>query len=257
MRRHDFRTITLAVALTCILPMQALAITDANGDLSMEDANVGFEALYPTSGTTGANSGGYDLFTATLNGLGLRDDATGDNDGNSNDERCIPDKEAEIKEAMAGLTILNALGTACNVAPENIDIPCFIALTIVATALEAASIADAQCSLQDALVDAAEIEATYENLRLDISADLEEYLNECEKIVSLRLPIEFGGRAEEVQHLVLTRIVQVMELGGFPDAVNLAQAEYGAGQSDFGMQKYRDAHTHFCTAYNILVDTEM
>ena len=250
MRRHNFQTIALAVVLTFIFPMQALAITDGSGNLSAEQANVGFEALYPSGS-------GYDVFTATLNGLGLRDDATGDMDGNSNDERCIPDKEAEIKEAMAGLAILQALGIACNAFPENIDIPCFIALTIVSTALEAASIADAQCSLQDALVDGAEIETTYENSRFVISAGLGESLNGCEKIVSLRLPLAFGGRIEEVQHLVQTRINQVTDLGGFPNAVTLAQSEFDAGTTDLGIKRYREAYVHLCTAYNILVDTEL
>ena len=122
-----------AAELTCPAPMAS----------SCEKAEIGFLPQYPDPNTMPK----YREFTASLPGLGFLTD--GDDDGAVADERCDPNKEAGLGAGLAALSTIVAVGTACNAAPENLEIGCFAALTVLTTALESVSILHAQCELQD------------------------------------------------------------------------------------------------------------
>jgi hypothetical protein len=222
--------------LTCPAPMAS----------SCEKADVGFLPQYPDPGTMPK----YAEFTATLPGLGFLGD--GDDDGAVADERCNSSKEAGLGEGIAALATLVAVGTACNVAPENVDIGCFAVLTVLTTALESVSILHAQCGLQDGLVNGAEIEAAYENTRMLIASQLELTLQECTPLGTVVLPRSLGGRAEEVRALVRHRIDQLIALDATPRAVDAAEADLALGDSEFSAGEYTRAFRQLCKAYGHL-----
>ena len=125
-----------------------------------------FPPPYPTGGT-------YSAFTATLSGLGALSDSNGD--GLLNDERCSANHEAGIQLALAIEKVAAATAQAlCDslvvILGEGTNAPFCIAAGVANLALAATEIAESQCSLQDALVDSAEVEAAFENTRILVDA---------------------------------------------------------------------------------------
>lgn len=238
MRIRDLLTPIAATALLlcAVLPPSAEA-----GD---EKAAVGSEPPYP-SGTD------YNIFTATLPGLGLLLDANGD--GALNDERCDSNGEARLALVGATLQTLTAAGIACNALPSpGPQEVCFGVLTPIALALQAEAIVVAQCRFQDGLVQSAEITAAYQNTRHILTLRLEEDLLACNLLISLRFPQASGGRAEEVQGLVQTRIEQY-EAAGLPAVdSSRARASLNKGVTHFAVGQYPQAFADFCQAYSIL-----
>ena len=107
----------------------------------------------------------YDTWVATLPGFGLLLDTDGD--GNLRNERCDTNAEAEQQLVLASLQAAQlALDYACEVAIIS-PFACPVAAAAAAAVL-ATEITIAQCSFQDGLVDAIEIETTYENSRITI-----------------------------------------------------------------------------------------
>ncbi|KAA9134056.1 hypothetical protein F3N42_00455 [Marinihelvus fidelis] len=113
---------------------------------------------YPASP---GGAGNYTAFTATLEGLGALTDSDGD--GKLNDERCSADYEAGLEIGIAATGTIDSLNVACAALPPIADKVCYVAAAVVAATVSGLEIAMAQCSLQDALVDSAEIEAAFEN----------------------------------------------------------------------------------------------
>jgi hypothetical protein len=114
-----------------------------------------FPPAYPTGSE-------YDVFRATLPGLGGLSDTNGD--GSLDDERCDANFEAGVAIATAVFNFASiAIDLGCHALPELTDIPCFAAAEIVAIGKEASATVEAQCALMDGSVDATEIEAAYEN----------------------------------------------------------------------------------------------
>lgn len=117
--------------------------------------NTPFPPAYPA----GSN---YEVFRATLPGLGAMSDTNGD--GSLNDERCDANFEAGVAIASAVFSFASiGVDLGCHAAPELFDIPCFVAAGVVALAAEATNTVAAQCAIVDGAVDATEIEAAYEN----------------------------------------------------------------------------------------------
>jgi hypothetical protein len=98
---------------------------------------------------------------ATLPGLGHISDTNGDS--SLADERCTADAEAGMEIAWGTLAAADAAAQAvCG----GVGTFACIASGATAAAVVANEIAINQCALQDALVDAAEIEATFENSKI-------------------------------------------------------------------------------------------
>lgn len=229
-------TAGIALLLCALLPPTAEA--------GSEKAAVGSQPPYPTGPA-------YDVFTATLPGLGLLLDTNGD--GAVNDERCDSNGEARLALVGATLQIITAAGIACNALPSpGPQEVCFGVLTVPALALQAEAIVIAQCKLQDGLVQTAEIIATYQNSKHILASGLEEDLLQCNSLISLRSPQAFGGRAEEVREFVKLRIDQY-ELAGLK-ATDLAKArqKLNLGSTDLAAGRYPQAYASFCVAYAIL-----
>lgn len=117
----------------------------------------------------------YDTFVATLPGFGLLFD--GDLPG-TNDDRCDDDGEAGARIANGVLKFVAiAAETACDtivvILGEGTNLPACAAAGIAKAAVAADDIVLQQCGYQTALVDAAEIEAAYENTRRIIENQLE------------------------------------------------------------------------------------
>jgi hypothetical protein len=125
-------------------------------------------------------------------------------------------------------------------------------LTPIALALQAEAIVVVQCRFQDGLVQAAEITAAYQNTRHILASRLEEDLLACNLLISLRFPQASGGRGEEVQGLVQTRIEQY-EAAGLP-AIDSSKARVNLnkGVTNFAAGRYPQAFADFCLAYSIL-----
>jgi len=225
-----------AAELTCPAPM----------DASCEKAAVGFTPAYPDPATMP----NYDTFTATLPGLGYLKD--GDDDGMLSDERCDSNMEAGLGEAVAVMKAIAAGTVLCDTLPENVDIACFVALSAVATAAQSAATVAAQCRYEDGLIDGAEAEATYENTKLVVVAQLEGSLDTCTPLGTLVLPRSLGGRAEEVRDLVRRRIEQMRALGQTPNGVRRAEDELALGEARLASGEYRDAFAQLCKAYKQL-----
>jgi hypothetical protein len=81
-----------------------------------------------------------------------------------NDERCDANFEAGVAIASATFAFANIIAeTVCEALTELTDIPCWIAQGVLQVAAEANNTVAAQCAIVDGAVDAAEIEAGYEN----------------------------------------------------------------------------------------------
>lgn len=118
-----------------------------------------FPPPYPSGGV-------YATFTATLDGLGALSDSNGD--GSLADERCSADFEAGVQLALAiekaAAFVAQALcDSLVVILGEGTNAPACIAAGIANGLMVATETLESQCSLQDALVDSAEIEAAYEN----------------------------------------------------------------------------------------------
>jgi hypothetical protein len=117
-----------------------------------------FAPAYPT----GSN---YETFRATLPGLGAMFDTPGSEPGLA-DERCDANFEAGVAIAAATFAFANIIAeVVCEALPELADIPCWIAQGVLQVAAEANNTVAAQCAIVDGAVDAAEIEAAYENTK--------------------------------------------------------------------------------------------
>lgn len=80
------------------------------------------------------------------------------------DERCDANFEAGVAIAAATFAFANIIAdNICEALPELADIPCWVAQGVLQGAAEANNTVAAQCALVDGAVDAAEIEAAYEN----------------------------------------------------------------------------------------------
>jgi hypothetical protein len=116
--------------------------------------------LFATAYPMGSN---YNTFRATLPGLGAMIDTPGSLPG-LNDERCDANFEAGVAIASATFAFANIIAeTVCEALPELGDIPCWVAQGALQVAAEANNTVGAQCAIVDGAVDAAEIEAAYEN----------------------------------------------------------------------------------------------
>ena len=81
-----------------------------------------------------------------------------------NDERCDANFEAGVAIAASTFAFANVIAeTTCEALPELADIPCWIAQGVLQAAAEANNTVAAQCAIVDGAVDAAEIEAAFEN----------------------------------------------------------------------------------------------
>ena len=111
--------------------------------------------------------GNYDTFTATLDGFGLLSDGP-DAGSATNDERCDSDGEAAQQIALATEKVICVLGElTADAIIEPISRGVAFGLTAICKEIVVATeITIAQCDLQDALVDGAEIEAAYENSKI-------------------------------------------------------------------------------------------
>lgn len=121
-----------------------------------------FPPAYPFGST-------YDVWVATLPGLGLLSDSDGD--GSLANERCSTDGESGINIAAGPLEAAAIVGdVACNsivvILGEGTNLPACIVAGVLHEAVLANQIVGAQCASQDGLVDSAEIEAAYENSKI-------------------------------------------------------------------------------------------
>jgi hypothetical protein len=211
-----------------------------------ERATVGFAPAYPFGPS-------YDVFTATLPGLGFLSDTNGD--GALNDERCNANSRAQVAIVDATFRILVAAGIACNALPPGAQEVCFGVLTVPALALQADATVIAQCALQDGLVQTAEIQASFENTRHLLASDLEGELLTCNRIMSLVLPASVGGRAEEVSEFVKVRLEQFETANGPSARTKNARTRHDAGVAALAGALYGDAYVNFCVAYRHLANT--
>jgi hypothetical protein len=118
--------------------------------------------LFATAYPVGSN---YSTFRATLPGLGAMSDTPGSEPGLA-DERCDANFEAGVAIAAATFAFANIIAeVVCEALPELADIPCWIAQGVLQVAAEANNTVAAQCAIVDGAVDAAEIEAAYENTK--------------------------------------------------------------------------------------------
>jgi hypothetical protein len=111
----------------------------------------------------------YDVWVATLPGLGLLSDGNGD--GSLMDDRCSYDGEAGIAIAAGPLNAAAIVGdVACNsivvILGEGTNLPACIVAGVLHEAVLANDIVNNQCSYQDGSVNGAEIEAAYENSKI-------------------------------------------------------------------------------------------
>jgi hypothetical protein len=137
-----------------------------HASISGAQAALAATPLYPPAYPSGST---YDVWVATLPGLGLLSDTNGD--GSLADERCSSDGEAGIGIAEGVLVAAAIVGdVACNsivvVLGEGTNLPACIAAGILHEAVLANDIVAAQTSSQDGFVDSAEIEAAYENSKI-------------------------------------------------------------------------------------------
>ncbi len=135
-------------------------------------------STFPPPYPTGTN---YNVFTATLAGMGALSDSNGD--GRLNDERCSADFEALHSILLAtAKTIDGTAGLACHALLEGFDAACFVAAAVSFAFLIAEETILSQCGLQDALVDSAEIEAAFENT-LAIHANLDTHDEDIKQVL--------------------------------------------------------------------------
>ena len=115
------------------------------------------------------NGSVYEVWVATLPGLGLLSDGNGD--GSLVDDRCSYDGEAGIAIASGPLNAAAIVGdVACNsivvILGEGTNLPACIVAGVLHEAVLANDIVDSQCAYQDGSVNGAEIEAAYENSKI-------------------------------------------------------------------------------------------
>lgn len=229
---------------------------------SCEGAPLGYEPNYPAGGE-------YDLFIGPVHGSHILD---GDADGDFNDESCDSNEEAILADVASALSILVAVGTACEALPSGPDVACVtpplvptpgpqefchIALAASATALEVDAIYITRCAMQGRFVQGAEIEAAYENTKLLLARDLEEHLRACNGLLGLYLPRQVGGRLEEVRDFVTLRVAQyeALDLQSpddlSPDIVK-AKKKLATGETWRARGNWREAFRGYCDAYREL-----
>jgi len=229
------------IAAASLLPLFVPATSGA----TEESGQVGFQPAFPTGP-------GYEAMTASLGGLGLLLDANGN--GQTNDEYCDTNGEANLALVEASFGTLVAGGAVCDALPAGAKEVCYGVLAPFALTLQSNAVAIIQCSTQDGFIDAAQTEAAFENTKILIASGLERNLRQCSQLVSLRLPQAFGGRAEEVRDLVAFRVDQFAAAGGSSNAVTRARVELGLGTTDLETGRYRKAYGRLCTAYGMLVN---
>jgi hypothetical protein len=224
-----------ALLLSVVLPTAAWA--------TQETALLGRQPTFPSGAS-------YDVFIATLPGLGLLLDADGD--GAVNDEWCDSDGEARIAIVGATFKVLVASGTLCGALPTPAKEVCYGALAVAAAALESEATVIAQCAFQDSLVDGAVLNAAYENTRHALAFQLERNLSRCESLLSLQQPLTSGGRAEEFRGILETRIQQFEALGLSSRSAQEARKRLTQGTTDFDQARYYAAFNNWCSAYQTL-----
>lgn len=133
----------------------------AAGELTRSASPAGLPAdLFTPAYPRGDN---FCTFRASLPGLGALSDTPGSLPG-LDDERCDANFEAGVAIATATFKFAVILSQAiCDVLPEIADIPCWLANAVTTTGAQATETIAVQCALVDGAVDAAEIEAAYEN----------------------------------------------------------------------------------------------
>ena len=204
----------------------------------------------------------YDLFTATLDDLGLLADS--DDEGDAlNDERCDSNGEATQQLVIATINAIATLEFGCAALPPAAEDICFGVLAVNEIARTAAEINIAQCALQDALVDGAEIEAAFENTvkLINLSSkvyekQIEDNLLDCRPVVGLFLPESSGGLSEWVSELVDQRIDQFDEAIGDPQRVQEADLRLAEGDVEFDAGNFEKAYCLYCASYSALADSD-
>jgi hypothetical protein len=203
--------------------MPAPSVEAASMGISPETAAAVTSAVpttyFPPPYPTGSS---YEVFTATLEGLDLLSDSA-DPDTDLNNERCSADGEAEIQIALAAEKLAAITAQAfCDVIVVAAGfgtnaVACGVAAGLQ-MAVAATEIAESQCALQDALVDSAEIEATYENTTMMLG-HLEDIQYKLDHIVELRqVHLEVVEVTEGREFLVAASV------GGQPVEVALISA---------------------------------
>jgi hypothetical protein len=241
---------------------------------------VPFDPQYPSGAS-------YDVWVDTLDNFGLLTDTNGN--GQLNDERCRPDGVAGAQIALATFKAVNAAAEhGCRAIPNGVivgdgvaETACWVAQGILIQAQVANEIVVAQCEYQDGNITSAELQATFENTNrlialgndvCDLIEDiqktvksleaqgLDDALDDCAKIVSLRLPASSGGRSEVVQAHVNTRILEFQATGNYATqhALRIAAAQQrlavGAGLAAAG--QYEAAYRDYCAAYRLIANTD-
>jgi hypothetical protein len=237
MRMRDLTraVVGAALLLSVVLP--------ATSEATQETATVGRVPSFPTGAS-------YEVFIATLPGLGLLLDADGD--GAVNDEWCDSDGEARIAIVGATFKVLVAAGTLCGALPPGAKEICFGGLAVAAAALESEATVIAQCAFQDSLVDGAVLNAAYENTRHALAFQLERNLSRCDSLLSLQQPLSQDGRAEELRGILETRIQQFESLGLSSFFSQQARKRLAQGDTYFGEARYYAAFNSWCSAYHNL-----
>jgi hypothetical protein len=155
-RWTTIRAAAIAAAILCIL--------SASGAWAGDPLSTStFDPAYPVGGS---QEPAYETAVATLPGLGLLPAFP---DGKT--QRCSTNGEAELFLVISAFNVVGAAEFVCDAIPSPGKEVCFAALSVVALANEAAGIANGQCAFQDGLVNAAEIQAAFENTKI-IHADL-------------------------------------------------------------------------------------
>lgn len=265
---------TCILSLLCALPSLALAqpIYEAPTPEPSDGPAPGAVVMAAPSVDYPAGTD-YDSAVATL--------------GLDNETRCSANLEGVIfitKSTAEAIQV--AAQAACDVAAANPDTPgaqvaACATLAGVSAAAVAAQIASEQCGLQDALVDSAEVEATFEQSlllleganRLDVRTviiderthsmdirahlrderDIESHLLACDRIASLMLPAAADGMNEKVFALMAHRLDQAQAAGANRNFMTQARNAYNrADAKRTSQQRYDEAWTELCRSYDFL-----
>ncbi len=121
-----------------------------------------FAPAYPSGSS-------YDVWVATLPGLGLLSDSEGD--GSLANERGSSNGESELQITKAAFDVAAIVAdTACDIVVvilgEGTNAPACVIKGVLHETAQANAIVISQTSVQDGFVDSAEIEATYENSKI-------------------------------------------------------------------------------------------
>ncbi len=172
----------------------------------------------------------------------------------NNTTRCSADLESAHLFALGIETlVVTAAQLACD--QSMVCVPVAAANALLALAVFQAD----ACALQDGLIDAAEIEAGYENTVKLIAlntriyeSQMEVNLLNCTNVIGFILPEADGGLAEWVAELVQDRIDDYTPVTSDPDRIVAAQDLLDDGNVAFLDSRFEDAYNGYCKAYSRL-----